>query len=110
VGNFRQIRGLYRTAQLVLTERDDYDPSHCRDLRETILGFLLLLGWQTRTAALLSGVLLLLFAVTMAGALGIKAPLDFSVFSASGGAFLLASSTEDPFSIDRLLRDSSAQA
>lgn len=35
---------------------------------ETILGFLLLLGWQTRTAALLSGVLLLLFAITMAGA------------------------------------------
>ena len=33
MGNFRQIRGLYRTAQLVLTERDDYDPSHCRDLR-----------------------------------------------------------------------------
>jgi uncharacterized membrane protein YphA (DoxX/SURF4 family) len=73
---------------------------------ETILGFLLLLGWQTRTAALLSGVLLLLFAITMAGALGIKAPLDFSVFSASGGAFLLASCTEFPFSIDRLQRAS----
>ena len=77
---------------------------------ETILGFLLLLGWQTRTAALFGGVLLLLFAITMAGALGIKAPLDFSVFSASGGAFLLASCTEFPFSIDRLRRDSSGQA
>ena len=77
---------------------------------ETILGFLLLLGWQTRTAALLSGALLLLFAVTMAGALGIKAPLDFSVFSASGGAFVLASCTEYPFSIDRLRRDSSGHA
>ena len=77
---------------------------------ETFLGFLLLMGWQTRTAALLSGVLLLLFAITMAGALGIKAPLDFSVFSASGGAFLLASCTEFPFSIDRLRRDSSGQA
>src|SRR5262249_55762843 len=33
MGNFRQIRGLYGTAQLVLTERDDYDPSHCLDLR-----------------------------------------------------------------------------
>jgi uncharacterized membrane protein YphA (DoxX/SURF4 family) len=69
---------------------------------ETNLGVLLLLGWQTRTAALLSGVLLLLFAVTMTGALGIKAPLDFSVFSASGGALVLASCTEYPFSIDRL--------
>ena len=77
---------------------------------ESILGVLLLLGWQTRTAALLSGVMLLLFAVTMAGALGIKAPLNFSVFSASGGAFVLASCTEYPFSIDRLRRDSSGQA
>ena len=77
---------------------------------ETLFGLLLLAGWQTRTTALLSGVLLLLFAVTMAGALGIKAPLDFSVFSASGGAFLLASCTEYPFSIDRLRRDSSGHA
>lgn len=73
---------------------------------ETLLGILLLLGWQTRKAALLSGILLLLFAVTMTAALGIKAPLDFSVFSASGGAFLLASCAEYQFSIDRLQRDS----
>ena len=77
---------------------------------ETVFGVLLVLGWQTRTAALLSGVLLLLFAGTMAGALGIKAPLDFSVFSASGGAFVLASCREYPFSIDRLRRGSSGQA
>lgn len=69
---------------------------------ETVLGILLLLGWRTRMAALLSGVLLLLFALTMTVALGIKAPLDASVFSAAGGAFLLASCAEYPFSIDRL--------
>jgi uncharacterized membrane protein YphA (DoxX/SURF4 family) len=73
---------------------------------ETLVGILLLLGWQTRCTALLSGVLLLLFAVTMAGALGIKAPLDASVFSAAGGAFLLASCGEYPFSIDQLRRAS----
>jgi uncharacterized membrane protein YphA (DoxX/SURF4 family) len=69
---------------------------------ETVLGVLLLLGWQTRIAALLSGILLLLFAVTMTGALGIKVPLDASVFSAAAGAFLLSSFTEYPFSIDHL--------
>jgi uncharacterized membrane protein YphA (DoxX/SURF4 family) len=74
---------------------------------ETILGILLLIGWQTRTAALLSGVLLLLFAVAMTGALGIKAPLDASVFSAAGGAFLLAASFDEyPFSLDQLRRAS----
>lgn len=73
---------------------------------ETFLGILLLLGYQTRTTALLSGGLLLLFAVAMTGAVGIKAPLDASVFSAAGGAFLLASCAEYPFSIDHLRRDS----
>jgi uncharacterized membrane protein YphA (DoxX/SURF4 family) len=71
---------------------------------ETLFGILLVLGWETRRIALLSGALLLLFAVTMTGALGIKAPLDFSVFSAAGGAFLLASCGEYPFSIDQLRR------
>jgi uncharacterized membrane protein YphA (DoxX/SURF4 family) len=73
---------------------------------ETLLGILLILGWQTRIAALASGVLLLLFAVGMTGAVGIKAPLDYSVFSAMGGAFLLASWVEYPFSIDHLRRRS----
>lgn len=73
---------------------------------ETILGILLVIGWQTRAAALFSGVLLLLFAVTMAAALGIKAPFDSSVFSAAGGAFLLACCAEYPFSIDQLRRSS----
>jgi hypothetical protein len=58
----------------------------------------------------LSGVLLLLFAVTMTGVLGIKAPLDTSVFSAAGGAFLLASFANYPFSVDQLLRDSVGEA
>ena len=74
---------------------------------ETILAILLLFGWQTRIAAVLSGALLLSFAVTMTGALGIKAPLDLSVFSAAGGAFLLASSTEYPFSVDQLRKNPS---
>jgi uncharacterized membrane protein YphA (DoxX/SURF4 family) len=42
---------------------------------ETILGLLLVLGWKTRITALLSGVLLTAFAVTMTMALGVKAPL-----------------------------------
>lgn len=69
---------------------------------EIILGILLLLGWRMRVAALLSGALLLLFAVTMTGALGIKAPLDLSVFVDAGAGFLLATCAEYPFSIDHL--------
>src|SRR5689334_20956044 len=46
---------------------------------ETVLGLLLVLGWKTRMTALLSGVLLTTFALTMTMALGVKAPLNFSV-------------------------------
>jgi uncharacterized membrane protein YphA (DoxX/SURF4 family) len=52
---------------------------------ETLLGLLLVLGWKTRITALLSGVLLTTFALTMTVALGAKAPLNSSVFSAAEG-------------------------
>jgi uncharacterized membrane protein YphA (DoxX/SURF4 family) len=52
---------------------------------ETIFGLLLVLGWKTRIAALLSGLLLITFALTMTLALGVKAPRNLSVFSAAGG-------------------------
>ena len=71
---------------------------------EILFGLLLVLGWKTRTIALLSGVLLITFALAMTMALGVKAPLDFSVFSAAGGALLLATSANFPFSLDELVR------
>src|SRR3954447_16314832 len=71
---------------------------------EILFGLLLVLGWKTRTVALLSGVLLTTFALTMTMALGVKAPLDSSVFSAAGGALLLATSANFPFSLDELVR------
>ena len=60
---------------------------------EAVLGIGLLIGWQLRWFALAAGLLLLSFAITMTLALGVKAPLDFSVFAAAGGAFLLAASS-----------------
>lgn len=71
---------------------------------ETILGLLLVLGWKTRVAALLSGFLLITFALTMTLALGAKAPLNFSVFSAAGGALLLTACPNFPLSLEELLR------
>ena len=58
---------------------------------EAILGCALVLGVYTQLAALISGILLAAFALAMTFALGIKAPLDYSVFTASASAFLLAS-------------------
>jgi uncharacterized membrane protein YphA (DoxX/SURF4 family) len=67
---------------------------------ETLFGVLLVRDWKTRFTAILSGLLLSAFALTMTIALGVKAPLNFSVFSAAGGAFLLATCAEFPFSLD----------
>ena len=64
-------------------------------LAETLFAFGLLVGWKLRWFALASGLLLVLFALTMTIALGVKAPLDYSVFAAAAGAFLLAAITTD---------------
>ncbi|MBN9614966.1 MAG: DoxX family protein [Acidobacteriales bacterium 59-55] len=71
---------------------------------ETTLALALLIGWFTRVAAFLSGVLLLLFALAMTFALGIKAPFDFSVYTASAAAFLLADYEGYKLSLDGLIR------
>jgi uncharacterized membrane protein YphA (DoxX/SURF4 family) len=71
---------------------------------ETVFGLFLVLGWKTRITALLSGVLLTAFALTMTVALGVQAPLNFSVFSAAAGALLLGTCAEFPFSVDEFLR------
>ena len=71
-------------------------------LAEVVCGLALIVGFQTRRVAVVSGLLLLAFALGMTIGLGIKAPFNYSVFSASAGAFLLATSAYDPLSIDTL--------
>lgn len=57
---------------------------------ELSLGVALIAGYRVRWAALGSAVLLALFATAMAISFGIKSPMDYSVFSASAAALLLA--------------------
>lgn len=57
---------------------------------ETTFGVALIAGVHVRWAALGSAVLLAWFGTAMAFFDGPKAPLDYSVFSASAGALLLA--------------------
>lgn len=57
------------------------------------LGLALVLGLWHRGVALASAVLLAVFGSAMALSLGIKSPLDYSVFSASAAALLLAART-----------------
>ena len=57
---------------------------------EISFGIALIVGFKVRLAAFGSAILLAMFATAMAISTGIKPPLDYSVFSASAAALLLA--------------------
>jgi putative oxidoreductase len=57
---------------------------------EFVLGIALIFGVSPRRVALGSALLLAVFGIAMAISFGIRSPLDYSVFSASAAAVLLA--------------------
>jgi len=63
---------------------------------ETTLGVLLILGLWPRWVALCSAALLATFATAMAISFGLKSPMDYSVYSASSAAVLLALQRTEP--------------
>src|SRR5947207_5178284 len=62
---------------------------------ELVLGIALISGVWLRWVALGSALLLFLFGTAMAISFGLKSPLDYSVFSASAAAVLLAVCASD---------------
>jgi putative oxidoreductase len=58
-------------------------------IAETCFGILLILGLWPRWVSLSSATLLAMFGTAMAISFGLKSPMDYSVFSASGAAVLL---------------------
>jgi uncharacterized membrane protein YphA (DoxX/SURF4 family) len=72
-------------------------------IAETLFGILLIAGFKVRIVSVLSGLLLLSFALGMITGLGIKTPFDYSVYSAAAAAFLLAFWEPDRFTLDKLL-------
>jgi uncharacterized membrane protein YphA (DoxX/SURF4 family) len=59
-------------------------------IAEGTLGLLLLVGAWPRAVGLAAAALLAIFAVSMGLSAGIRSPLDYSVFSASAAALLVA--------------------
>ena len=73
-------------------------------LAEIGAGLLLLAGLFVRPAALFSGCLLVSFGLSMTFTIGVKAPLDYSVFSAAAAAFFVAQLGGGAWSLDALRR------
>ncbi len=70
---------------------------------EIMVAIFLLIGFKTAFLAKLSGYLLLLFGLAMTFTIGVKAPLDYSVFSASAAAFGLSQIEQKYLEIDTLI-------
>lgn len=70
---------------------------------EIVLAICLIIGFKTELAAKLSGILLLLFALSMSFSTGIKAAFDASVFAAAGAAFALGLIKEKFLELDSIV-------
>lgn len=70
---------------------------------EIIFAVFLIVGFRTELIAKLSGYLLLIFALSMTFSIGIKAALDYSVFTASAAAFALSLLKDKYLEIDVLI-------
>ena len=73
---------------------------------EIILAICLMVGFKTELVAKLSGALLMLFALSMTFSTGIKGAFDYSVFSASAGAFALALLKDKFLELDSIISKS----
>ncbi|MDR6920917.1 DoxX family protein [Chryseobacterium sp. 2987] len=101
-GNWENFEKYTQKLTFFLPETLSTASAYAATTLEILFPVMLILGWKTRIAAYGSGFLLLVFALSMTIALGPKAPLDFSVWVGSAGAFLLAVQSRYFFSIDHL--------
>lgn len=70
---------------------------------EILLPVLLLIGYKLKWVSLFSGVMLLSFALAMTLSFGVKAPLDYSVFTGAAASFLLSTFDSYKYSLDYYL-------
>ncbi len=71
---------------------------------ETGFALCLIIGLKTELIAKLSGLLLLVFALSMTFSIGIKPVFDYSVFIAAAGAFALGTMKEKFLEVDGRLQ------
>lgn len=72
-------------------------------IAEIVFALCLIVGFKTELFAKLSGFLILIFALSMTFSTGIKGAFDFSVFTASAGAFALSLIKEKHWELDNLI-------
>lgn len=105
-GNWENFEKYTRQLTFFLPETLSTFSAYTATFLEILFTLMLILGFKTKIAAYGTGILLLVFALSMSIALGVKATLDYSVWVGSAAAFLLATQKEFYFSIDTLTKKS----
>ena|SRR5690554_2211365 len=72
---------------------------------EVIFAVFLIIGYKTKITSIASGILLVLFAITMTFAFGIKPTFTYSVWIGASACFLLASINSYNYSLDEYLKN-----
>lgn len=103
-GNWKNFEEYTRKLTFFLPEGLSQLSAYTATFFEIVIPLLLLVGYKTKVAAYGAGLLLFIFALSMTIALGVKAPLDYSVWVGSAGACLLASQQQFSFSLDQLTK------
>lgn len=105
-GNWENFEKYTQQLTFFLPESIGSFSAYAATFLEILFSLMLISGLKTKLAAWGTGFLFLIFALSMSISLGIKAPLDYSVWIASAAAFLLAVQTEFKYSIDTLTKKS----
>ena len=70
---------------------------------EVLFSICLLVGLKLKWTASLTGLMILVFAIAMATSVGIKAPLNYSAFTASAAAFGILACGNGIWEVDNLI-------
>ncbi|PSL33707.1 DoxX family membrane protein [Dyadobacter jiangsuensis] len=93
-GNWQNFERYTRQLTFFLPEILSKISAYAATFLEIVLSLMLVLGFKTKLTSIATGCLLLIFALAMSVSLGIKAPLDYSVWVGSAAAFLVASQSK----------------
>ena len=99
-GNWTNFENYTRELTFFLPQSLSVFSAYTATLLETVLAITLLIGFKTKISAFSAGILLLVFAFSMTFSIGVKPPLDYSVWVGSAAAFLLSTQNQFKFSID----------
>lgn len=93
-GNWANFEQYTRQLTFFLPDALSSFAAYAATFLEITLSLMLLIGFKVKWAATITAILLLVFALSMSIALGLKAPLDYSVWVGSAAAFLLANQAD----------------